>query len=298
MSNFLRHTLPLQKLRMFAEVVRQNSITKAAEQLCITQPAVSTAIKSLENYFDIKLIEVISKKIHLTAAAHVLYQNWLDVEVSMENLRLEMESFHSGVAGELRIVMVSSGKYFIPEVIHRFLQSYPNVRFSCDIKRRDFITEAMENDMYDIAILTDPPHSQHLSHYFLRDNPLVFIVHPEHHLAQNKLLTIKDLENIPFIMRESSALISQILMSLFEKKNIDLNVLFEMDSTEAIKQAVISGLGTALVPKFCVETEISYGILKILPVQKINLTNRWVLTCAKYTENLKLFQHFLNFLKN
>jgi len=292
----LKHTPPLKKLRMFIEVMRQNSITKAAKALCVTQPAVSTAIRNLEEFFAVTLIDVISKKIHFTAAAHVLYKSWLDVEVSMENLEREMEAFHSGTAGELRIVMVSSGKYFIPQVIHRFLQVYPNVRFSCDIKRRDFITQAMEKDLYDIAILTDPPHSQHLSQYILHENPLIFITHPKHPMTQKKVLTIQDLNDTPFIMRESSALISQVLMELFVEYDIKLNTLFEMDSTEAIKQAVISGLGIALVPRFSVETELSHGILKELPIKDINLKNNWVLTCAKYTENLNLFKNFLKFL--
>ncbi len=155
----------------------------------------------------------------------------------------------------------------------------------------------MDNNTYDLAILTDPPHSPHLSQYTLRDNTLVFIIHPAHPLAQKKSVTLSELEAVPFIMRESTALISQMLLELSVHNRLTLKTLFEMDSTEAVKQAVISGLGTALVPRLCIERELKYGILKLLNIDGIQLCNKWVLTCAKYTEHLKIFQNFLSFSK-
>lgn len=292
----IRHILPMQKLAMFAETVKQGSITKAADKLCVTQPAVSIAIKQLEQFFGVTLIEVIGKTLHFTAGARILYRNWLEMVVSQENLLLAMESFHEGITGELRLVMVSSGKYFIPKVIHQFLQTYPNVLFSCDIKGRAYITEAMKNNIYDIAVLTDPEHDQSLSQYYLQDNPLVFIVHKDHPLAKKRSIPLEALEQVKFIMRESSALISQMLFRVFADHNLTLDVLFEMDSTEAIKQSVISGLGAALVPRFCIENELTYGVVKILKVQNISLQNKWALICSKSTEKLVLFKNFLECL--
>lgn len=291
-------TLPIQKIMMFAETVRQQSITKAAEKLCVTQPAVSTSIKQLEQYFGTKLIEVVRKKIQFTPAAHLLYKHCEKVMIALDNLSLDMESFDSGNSGELRIVMVSSGKYFIPEIIYSFLQHHPKVSFSCDIKRREVITESMENNLYDIAILTDPQHSQHVSQHFLMENPLVFIAHPDHPLAMEPDVSLKSLAEIKFIMREPTALISQILFDLFNKNDLPLDVIFEMDSTEAIKQSVISGLGIALVPRLCVKNELKHGILRIINVPSTTLQNKWFITCSKATEKLTLFKNFLSYLKN
>ncbi len=297
MKTLTRHTLPLQKLQMFGEAVRQQSITKAANELCVSQPAVSTGIKQLEQFFGMKLLTVVRKKIHLTMAGRVLYENWLSIAVSSENLHFAMKSVHAGATGEMRIVMVSSAKYFIPQVINKFLKSYPQVRFRCDIKRRDIVIDAIENSKYDVAILTNPPHSQFFSQHFLYDNRLVFIAHPNHPLVNKANLSLLDLENTPFIIRESSALISQMLFDIFSKNNLSLNILFEMDSTEAVKQSVISDLGVALVPEFCVKTEIAYGILKILDVENILLKNQWFLICGKQTENLSVFKNFLKLCK-
>lgn len=285
-----------QKLYVFAQVMKFGSITEASKQLCMTQPAVSTIIKQIEKHFLVKLFDIVGKRIRPTPAAKVLYQQWLNVRLSVENLHQEMDQFSDGISGEISIAMVSSGKYFLTRIMNVFLKDFPNVKFRCDIQRRELITQAVKNNEYEIGIITDPQHYSGISRLFLAKNPLIFIAHPSNPLAKKRRLEFKDIAKQTFIIREQSALISQTLFALFDDIN-DIDILFEIDSTEAIKQAVISNLGIALVPEVSVGNEIKHNILCKLPVINLNLCNDWYLICDKKLEKIRLVNNFIHYIK-
>lgn len=293
----IRHPISEHKLAVFAEVVRQGSITAAADRLNITQPAVSTIIKQIEKHFDVKLFDVIGKKIHLTPAARTLYDEWDSVKISIDNLHFKMNQFKEGTYGDIRIVMVSSGKYFVPLMIKEFLKDHPEIDFHCDIKRRDAVCESVRSYQYDVGILTNPPLESKLSTTYLFDNDLVFICHPNNPLAKSTSTNIKELAKQKFIIREETALITQTLFQIFHAHHLNIDIFIEIDSTEAVKQAVISDLGIALVPEISVATELQYGILKKICVKNIKPSNRWFLACNQRAAHLELIKHFINHMK-
>ncbi len=286
-----------QKLYVFSEVVKHNSITQAARQLCMTQPAVSTIIRQIEEHFDVKLFDLIHKRIHLTPAAMTLYQQWANVRASIENLHQEMDHYKDGISGDIRIVMVSSGKYFVNKAMHLFLKDHPHVRFHCDIRRREPLIAAIENNTYDVGILTDAPYRTELARFAIGDNPLIFVAEPKHPLLQKDEVVIEDLQYEKFIVREPAALITQILLKIFNDSNITLDTLFEFDCTEAVKQSVISGLGIALVPQVCVRKNIEHGMLQKIPVQGINIINQWHVISNQNIQKQRLIQRFLSYIK-
>lgn len=297
MAKFEMKLAQEQKLCVFAEVMRCESITEAANSLCITQPAVSTIIRQLEKYYEVKLIEVINKKIYFTPAAKVLYEQWSKLHIAIDNLHYEMNQFNSGIRGKIRIAMVSSAKYFIPQVMCNYMQKYPDIRFDCDIKRRQDILPLLEKGHYDIAILTNPDSSISFHSYFFGNNKLIFIGKPNHSLFDKKSVSLHDLATENFVIREQSALITQNLFDLFNKHQLNMKILLEIDSTEAIKQAVISGLAIALVPEICVAVEIKYDILKEIQVKNINQKNNWHVVCNKNFHDISLIKNFIEFLK-
>ncbi len=285
-----------RKLYVFAEVVRQGSITNAANKLCMTQPAVSTIIKQLEDHFAIKLFNIVGKKIQLTPAAKVLYEQSFLVQQALDNLHQQIDRYKKGLVGDIRIIMVSSAKYFIPRAINTFLLDFPEVKFHCDIKRRENIISGIKNNDYEIGVLTDAPYNQHIARTHLGKNRLIFIAHPKNLLVKKKKITINDLAKQIFIAREQNAVISQYLFKLFDEHKMVPNILFEIDSTEAIKQAVISNLGIALVPEISVINEIKHGILKELATKNLLLENQWFLLSDNRRDSI-IVNNFINYVK-
>jgi DNA-binding transcriptional LysR family regulator len=287
-----------QKLYVFSEVVKCGSITEAANVLCMTQPAVSTIIRQLEEHFGIKLIEKNGKKIYLTPAAKMLNEEWNKLHIAIDNLHYEMNQLSNGVCGKIRIAIVSSAKYFVPQVMCNYMHQYPNVKFECDIKHRENILPSLEKGIYDLAILTNPISYTTLSKFYLGNNKLIFIAEPNHSLFKRKKVSLQQLANENFVIREQSALITQMLFDLFQSQQLSIKILLEIDSTEAIRQAVISGLAIALVPEICVALEIKHNIVRKLPVNDINLQNSWYIVCNKNFENINLIKNFIEYLKS
>lgn len=286
-----------QKLWVFSEVVKCGSVTTAAKNLCMSQPAVSTIMRQLEQHFAVKLFNTVNKKIQLTPAARMLYQQWTEMKIAIHNLHHEMQQFANGLAGHIRIAMVSSGKYFVPRIMCSYLKKYPNITFDCDILHREAIIPSLEKGLYDIGILTDPAHHTQFSKFHLGSNKLIYIAHPNHPMAKKKKIFLKELADEPFIIREHSALMTQMLLKDFQDKALDIKILLEIDSTEAIKQTVIAGLAIALVPQISVSIEIDHNILKKIPVVDSCLENQWYIIFPKSLEKLKLMHAFINYTR-
>lgn len=292
----MKPVIDLHKLNTFATVMQQGSVTQAAKVLCMTQPAVSTIIKQIERHYGIDLFDIIGKRLVATPAAELLYQQWQHLDASMTNLNNNMSAFHQGYAGNIRIVMVSSGKYFISPIIDSYLKRHPNVTFYCDIKRREQIQTDIINDQYHLGILTDPQASPKLEQHKIGENPLVFIAPADHDLAKKSSVSLKQLAQYPFIVREENAMISQKLYQTFQSQQLNLTTLFTIDSTEALKQAVIAGLGLALVPEMCVSNEIKRGLVHKLNVDKTKLLNHWYVVYNQRVASLQLMNEFIQML--
>lgn len=288
-----KRLLNQQKLYVFAEVFKKNSISKAAEALKMTQPAVSTIIKQISTHYQVKLFDVINKQLSATPAARLLFQEWQKLEVALTNLDQEMQNFLGGTSGDLKIAMVSSAKYFIAEIIQNFLEKHPGIKFHCDIKRLEQISQLVEDNAVDIGIITDPERNTRLAQHKITDNSLIFIAHPKHHLSNKIPLSFGDIAGEAFITREQHAAITQSLLQLFDQHHTNLNILFEIDSTEAVKQSVIAGIGIALVPKLAVINELQAGLVRELHVENVDLHNEWFIMTSKRLERLQIIQQFI-----
>lgn len=266
-----------KKLHLFNVVAKLGNITHAAQHLHLSQPAVSNSIASLEEFFNTKLYHVSGKTIIITEAGRRLLSHWSRIQLAYQGMNDELGAIKSGEAGDVSLGMVSTAKYFIPSFIKKFSVRYPKVNFSCDITDRRQCVDKVLSHQYSLGILTEPPHHPDLSSIKLGKNPLLFICHPENKLAKLDKVNFHQLAKESFITREHSAQITQNLLKLFEKHQQIPNIGLSINSTEAIKEAVIENFGIALMPTLSVHRELANKKVCAINFSTKTLTNDWYL---------------------
>ena len=284
------------KLFVFAQVARFSSVSKAAEVLAMTQPAVTNVIRQLEQHFQTKLFELVAKQLRLTIAGSNLLHCWTELDISYRNLYAAMAADDQHNVGCLSIAMVSSAKYFMPRLMAQFKQQYPLVELQCKTMHRSRLIAAVCNYEVELGVLTDAPVNENTQSICLATNELVFIAHPQHPLAACNKVSVTQLRSENFIVREQEALISQRLFGLCASAKLQPNVVLTLDSTEAIKQAVAANCGIALVPAISIARECQYGDLVRLAVTRIQLSSQWTLLYAKPYARNHLLQSFMQYV--
>lgn len=291
-----------KKLHVLSIVSATKNITQAAQQLCLSQPALSNNLSSLEQYFNCKLYEVIGREVILTEAGKNALAHWSKIETCYKDMNEDFEEIHNGQKGEISISMVSTAKYYLAGLIKKFSQSFPKVEFTLDIKERAQIINDVLHYKKQIGILTEAPLHPDLNRVKLGRNPLVFICSPSHELALNQNISFKEISKYPVVTREPSAQITQNLYKLFENHKSSPNIAFSINSTEAIKEAVIEKIGIALVPSFSVQRELTSGEVIAINFNTKSIINDWYLVYAidkkLLTSTKKFIENILTYFNN
>jgi DNA-binding transcriptional LysR family regulator len=270
-----------KKIHIFSVVAELRNITHAAHKLHLSQPALSNSLTSLEQFFEAKLYEITGRTVTITDAGKRLLTHWSNIESCYQKMNDELGAIKHGDQGDISITMVSTAKYFTPALIKEFSRKFPRVNFNCQIIDRKQIIENLLNHHYAIGVLTEPPHHHALNAIKLGNNPLVFICHPKHQLANQSNVSFDILSQQNFITREHSAQITQNLYRLFEQHKLTPNIAFTINSTEAIKEAVIENLGIALMPYLAVHRELASKKIERINFETDSLTNNWYIITAK-----------------
>ena len=238
--------ISFRQLRLFKALAETGSVTAAARLMHVTQPTASMQLKELTSATGITLFEFVGKKIYLTQAGKAL-------ALSAQAISLEWESFEQAISamkglktGTLRIAVVSTAKYFIPRLVGSFCKDFPNVDIALEVLNRDAVIARLENNMDDMVIMTQPPKHLEIEDEIFLDNPLVCIA-PKNHPFKDKKISIYDLINDYFIMREVGSGTRMSCDTFFKDKKISPKIRLTLGSNEAIKQSVSSGLGLSIV---------------------------------------------------
>jgi LysR family transcriptional regulator, low CO2-responsive transcriptional regulator len=270
-----------KKLHIFSVVSELRNITHAAQKLFLSQPAVSNTLLSLEQLFDTKLYEVVGKEIVVTSSGQRLLKHWAQLESCYQQLFDEMNEIKNAEQGDISIAMISTAKYFMLSLIKNFSKDYPKLNFHCQIFDRNQIIENLLSHQFSLGVMTEPPHHHALTSIQLGENPLVLICSPEHEFSGQSNILFENLSKQKFITREYSAQITQNLYRLFEQHQATPQVSLSINSTEAIKEAVIENLGIALLPYLSVARELeSKKIIKI-DFDTRSLNNNWYIILLK-----------------
>ncbi len=274
--------ITLRQMRVFESVAKRSSFTRAAEELHLTQPAVSMQIKQLEENLGVSLFEHLGKKIFLTEAGQEFFQ----ASRSVGRQLLEMEEYLEGVKGmkqgHLNILVASTANYFATNLLAIFIERHPKITFSLDVTNRQHLLEALTANEPDLVIMGQPPEQLDVVAEAFMENPLVVVAGKGHPLYRKRsTLTPEMLQQERFLLREQGSGTRNALERFFSKRQLRLDAPMEFGSNETIKQAVQAGLGLALVSAHTIQLEREAKVLRILDVEDLPIRRQWHLVYRK-----------------
>jgi DNA-binding transcriptional LysR family regulator len=287
----------LRQLSTFEAVARLKSFSAAANEMHVSQPTVSKQIKSLHEAVGLPLIDQIGKKISLTQAGEELYATCAEWLSTWGRFEQTIANFKGMKQGRLRIATVTTTKYFMPRLLGPFCSQFPNIDVSLEVVNRDRLLERLSKNSDDLYIMGVPPDDIDVDADPFLDNPLVVMAPPSHPMAAQKRIPFKKLENEQFLMREQGSGTRILIERLFKKRNVPLNIKMELGSNEAIKQAVIGGLGLTILSRSTITHETSPKELSILDVQGFPIMRAWYVVRPKGKSLSVVADYFLQFLR-
>ena len=286
----------LNQLRIFLKITQTQSVTKASEELHLTQPAVSIQLKNFQNQFEIPLTEVVRRKIFITdfgkeiavAAEAILNQVYA---INYKTLA------HKGqLAGRLKISVVSTGKYVMPFFLADFLKQHEGIELILDVTNKAKVLESLEKNEVDFSLVSVLPDNMQIEKIELMQNKL-YVVSNTKQQFKNKIYDKTIFETLPLIYREQGSGTRQTMEKFIQKNNLPVRKKMELTSNEAVKQAVIAGLGCSIMPLIGIKNELHNEELQIIPVKGFPIKSVWNLIWLKGKTHSPVAQAFLNYLK-
>jgi DNA-binding transcriptional LysR family regulator len=286
----------MQQMRLFAAVAEHRSITRAAQEVNLTQPSVSMQVKALEEKIGLPLTEQIGKKMHLTQAGEEVYETCRDILGRLAEMETALSDFQGEVAGPLKIAVVSSAKYSLPHLLGSFVRRYPKVTPHLEISNRATLLERLGRNQDDLYIMGMAPDELAVIREPFLENVIVPVARSDNPLAVQKGISLRDLTQEPIIGRESGSGTRKAVERVFAGAGAELNFNIVLDDAEAIKQGVIGGLGIAFLSLHSLRLELEGGALAVLDVEGFPLRRRWYAVRRQGKRLSKAATVFLNFL--
>ena len=267
--------LTLRQLQVFSAVARHLNHSRAAEELYLSQPAVSMQIKQLEQNVGLPLLEQVGKQLHLSEAGREM----LHYSVSITQLIHEMDAVFSEMKGlergTLNISVVSTANYFMPQLLAKFIQQHPKIQVSLHVANRDAVLKQISNNSADLAIMGQPPDGAEMQSESFMQNPLVVIAATHHLLAKVSQIKPRQLAGETILLRERGSGTRSVVERYFASHRMTLPTNMEMDTNEAIKQSVHAGMGLGVISQHSIELELETKRLCVLDVEGFPIVRHW-----------------------
>jgi DNA-binding transcriptional LysR family regulator len=289
--------ITLRQLDIFEAVARHLSFTRAAEELHLTQPAVSMQIKQLEDQIGMALFEQLGKKIFMTLAGNELYHYSRVIQQQLNEAEDVLEEIKGVRRGKLSIAVASTANYFVPKLLAAFSALYPQVTFSLDVTNREGLLQHIENNDNDLVIMGKPPDNMDLEVIPFMENPLVIIAAPNHPLVGLRKIPLKKLQRESFVLREQGSGTRIALERFLEEHGIRISANMEMRSNEGIKQSVEAGLGIGIVSLHTLALFLEADHLKVLDVEHFPIMRHWYMVHRAGKRSSPVAQAFKEFVK-
>ncbi|MCF6193083.1 MAG: LysR family transcriptional regulator [Kangiellaceae bacterium] len=271
----MAYPLTFRQLEIFNSVARHLSYTRAAEELYLSQPAVSMQVKQMENLLDANLTEKIGKKLFLTEIGIVMFDYSTQVMASKIVMEETLASMQGKEKGHLRLAVPETANQFITLLLAQFRKLHPGITFELQIHNREGLLRCLKVNKADLAIMGQTPSELELSTQSFMNNPLVIIAPPNHPLCKRKSIRLNDLTDIEFVVREIGSGTRIAMQNFFRTNNVQLKTSMEMPNNEAIKQAVSAGLGFGIVSLHTLQQELELKQVKVLPVKEMPIMRIW-----------------------
>lgn len=266
----------LNQLNIFLKIVQTKSITKAAEELHLTQPAVSIQLKNFQNQFEIPLTEVMGRRIFITDFGKEIAQSAESIINQVYAINYKTLAYKGQLTGRLKISVVSTGKYVMPYFLSSFINENTGIELLMDVTNKNKVIKSLENNEVDFALVSILPNDLNIEKLDLLQNKL--------YLVGNNKIDINntvDLEKLPFIFREEGSGTRQTMESFIASKELKVLKKLKLATNEAVKQALLAGLGYSIMPIIGIKNEILQKELHIIPVNGLPIKTTWSLIWLK-----------------
>ena len=264
-----------RQLELFESVARNSSFTRAAEESYLTQPAVSTQIKQLEDEVGTPLFERLGKKIYLTEAGREMYEFSRSIAQKFSDVSNALDEMKGIKRGHLNISATSTAKYFAPYLLAAFCKQYSGITVNLDVTNRETLLHQLANNIPDMAIMGNPPEGMDLVASSFMSNPLVVIAPLDHPLAHGGRIPLQKLLKESFIVREQGSGTRNAIQKFLGQHSLTMSTTMEMSGNEAIKHAVMAGLGLSIVSIHTLEMELTLKRLAVLNVEGFPVLKDW-----------------------
>ncbi|MFN7086823.1 MAG: LysR family transcriptional regulator [Burkholderiales bacterium] len=271
----------LRQLRIFDAVARHLSFSRAAEDLHLTQPAVSMQIKQIEQAAGQPLLEQVGKKIFVTEAGRALLNHARLVLRELEEAQQSLAALQGINQGTLNITLISTAKYFAPRFLAQFCELYPGVKLRLAVNNRALLLQRLLDNEIDLAIMGHPPQGLDIVAEPFASNPHAVIACPGHRLARSHRIPFKALARENFLVREPGSGTRMLMERVFRDHGMSVNAAMEISSDETIKQAAMVGMGLAFLSLHTVQLELQTGRLVMLDVVEMPVLRKWYMVHGK-----------------
>lgn len=292
---FMNYTL--HQLQVFLKITETKSITKAAEELHLTQPAVSIQLKNLQDQFEIPLTEIIGRQLYVTDFGK-------EITIAAERILEEVNAInyktlaYKGIlSGKLKISVVSTGKYVMPYFLSEFANNNKGIEIEMDVTNKSKVIKSLKNNEVDFALVSIIPNDIQVESQILMQNKL-FLVGNKKTAVNQKIKIDNLLSEIPLIYREDGSATRISMEKFMTDKGIKAKMKLQLTSNEAVKQAVIAGLGLSIMPLIGLKNELEKEDIQILPVKGLPIITNWRLIWLKGKKLSPIASAYLQFITN
>jgi DNA-binding transcriptional LysR family regulator len=286
----------LHQLEVFLKVSEKQSITKASEELFLTQPAVSIQLKNFQDQFSIPLTEVVGRKLYVTDFGKEIAQAAQNILNEVHAINYRSLFYEGNLAGRLTISIVSTAKYVMPYFLADFIRANSGVELSMDVTNKAKVVQALEMNKVDFAMVSVLPKQLRVKRVELMENKLYLVGGTKHEVGRSRNIH-KFFEQLPLIYREQGSATRMAMEGYIKRNKLPSPKKIELTSNEAVKQAVISGLGYSIMPLIGIKNELMNKDLQIIPVKGLPISTTWNLIWLKEKKLSPAAQAFLEHLQ-
>lgn len=264
-----------RQLKIFETVARHLSYSRAAEELHVTQPAVSVQVNELEQHAGLPLLEQLGKKIYLTPAGHEMLRYTRSILQQFKEAEETLAGLKGVRGGKLKIAVISAGDYFFPRLLASFCKRYEGVSIELSVNNREEVLHLLSENATDLAIMMRPPEGMDTIVEPFAPQPHVIIAAPDHRLARRRCFPISALAEEAFIVREHGSDTRITMREAFAEHRFKPRIAMEIKSFETIKQAVMAGMGVSFLSTHTISLELQAGRLSVLDVEGFPVMRNW-----------------------
>ena len=286
----------LNQLQIFLKIVQVQSVTKAAEALHLTQPAVSIQLKNFQDQFDIPLTEVVGRKIYITDFGREIAEAAENIINQVYAINYKTLAYKGHLSGRLKISVVSTGKYVMPFFLADYMKQHAGIELLMDVTNKHKVIESLEENQVDFALVSILPTTLNVEKLDLLQNKLFLVGNTKTKFSKG-IKTNEIFKDLPLIFREKGSGTRQTMEGFIERNHLPVLKKMELTSNEAVKQALLAGLGYSMMPLIGIRNELHNNELQIIPIKGLPIKTTWSLIWLKGKKHSPVSLSFLNYLK-